>query len=1683
MASCSRLSVTKRYDVFISFRGEDTRREFTSHLHAALCRNSVDTYIDYRIQKGEEVWVELKKAIKESTLFLVIFSENYASSTWCLNELVELMECKKGGEDVEVIPVFYKIEPSQVRKQSGSYHKALAKHKKEGKEKMQKWKDALYEAANLSGFHSDVYRTESDLIEDIIKVVLQKLNHKYPNDYRGLFISDENYTNIESLLKIESDEVRVIGIWGMGGIGKTTLASAIFHKVSCQYKGTCFLENVEEESKRHGLNYVCNKLLSKLLRENLDIDTAKVIPSIVTRRLKHKKVFIVLDDVNTSQLLENLVGVSRDWLGVGSIVIVTTRDKHVLIPKVVDKIHEVKKMNFENSLKLFSLNAFGKTYPIKEYEELSERAMVYAKGIPLALKVLGSFLRSRSKTEWDSALRKLKKNPNAEIQAVLRLSYEGLDDEEKNIFLDIACFFKGQREDRVTKVLNDCDFSADIGISRLLDKALITITSYNDCIDMHNLIQEMGREIVREESIKNPGQRSRLWDPEEVYDVLTNNRGTDAVEGIWLDRTQITYINISSEAFRKMSNLRLLALQSLNEDSEIINSVYLPKGLDFLPKNLRHFAWNGYPLESLPSTFCPEKLVQLSLRYSNVEKLWDGVQNLPNLEKIDLFGSKHLMECPNLSHAPNLKALNISDCESLPFVDPSIFSLPKLESLDVSGCMSLESLSSNTWSQSLRGLYLDDSGLNEVPPSILLLRNLRTFSFSINYSLVNLPENFAKQIVLSESKKHECDILLSLDKVLPSSGFRSVTSLIFYNCESLCEIPDNISLLSSLQSLCLYFTGIISLPESVKCLPRLKLVEVGECKKLQRIPALPQSTHRFYVWNCHSLQTVLSSTVEPSKTPGCIFLLPNCISLDESSYDAILKDAIARIEFGAKPRLQVVFENEEDASTDIDYDNDNYHYYYYFGAVRNAKICYYLPARSGKVREWFHCHFTQALVTIEPPPNLLGFIFYLVVSQFELEYIGCCGSIGCECYLEISPDERINITSFFIDEYVLLNAEIPFELMEDHVFLWYDPQFCKQVMEAIEERKNDNSSTHDPKLIFKFFAQTEDKDQEVMIEECGFRWMYSLEEGGRKSNRSSDIHEVEANVVPDKVEDSESNEQEETLDPTKKLTSNLEAEETEELSTHSNSISMASSSSLSVTKKCDVFISFRGEDTRGEFTSHLHAALCRNSIDTYIDYRIQKGEEVWVELVKAIKESNLFLVIFSENYASSTWCLNELVELMECRKEGEDVDVIPVFYKIEPSHVRKQTGSCRTALAKHKKESKEKMQKTESDLVDDIIKTVLKKLNHNSTNDFRGLFISDENYTNIESLLKIDSKEVRVIGIWGMGGIGKTTLAAAIFQRVSSQYEGTCFLENVADESKRHGLNYICNKLLSKLLREDLHIDTAKVIPSIVTRRLRHKKVFIVLDDVNSPQLLENLVGVGRDWLGAGSRVIVTTRDKHVLISSDVNKIHEVKEMNFENSLKLFSLNAFGKKYPEEEYEELSKRAIGYAKGITLALNVLGSFLCSKSENEWDSALRKLKKIPNAEIQAVLRLSYDGLDDKEKNIFLDIACFLEGQERDHVTKILNACDFSADIGIRYARSIQEMGRKVVRDDIKNPGQRSRLWDPEEVYDVLANNRGTSAVEGIWLDISQITYINLSSKAFRKMPNLRLLAFQSLNGDF
>lgn len=157
-------------------------------------------------------------------------------------------------------------------------------------------------------------------------------------------------------------------------------------------------------------------------------------------RLKRKKVFIVLDDVTSFQELKALCG-SRAWFGTGSVIIVTTRDVHLINLLEVDHLCKTEEMNKDDSLELFSWHTFREACPTKDFSQLSKKVVAYCGGLPLALEVIGSYLYGRTKPEWESVLSKLKRIPNDQVHQKLSISYNGLEDDlNKDIFLDI-CFF------------------------------------------------------------------------------------------------------------------------------------------------------------------------------------------------------------------------------------------------------------------------------------------------------------------------------------------------------------------------------------------------------------------------------------------------------------------------------------------------------------------------------------------------------------------------------------------------------------------------------------------------------------------------------------------------------------------------------------------------------------------------------------------------------------------------------------------------------------------------------------------------------------------------------------------------------------------------------------------------------------------------------------------------------------------------------------------------------------------------------------------------------------------------------------------------------------------------------------------------------------------------------------------
>ncbi|KAK7381831.1 hypothetical protein VNO80_00379 [Phaseolus coccineus] len=599
-STCSNDTSQIKYDVFVSFRGVDVRRGFLSHLIEAFSQKQIAFFVDDNIQKGEELSEALLGAIEESLISLVIFSENYGSSRWCLLELEKILECRRKNGQI-VMPIFYEVDPSDVRHQRRTYGDAFVKHERNySSTTVQSWRSALSESANLSGFYSSIFQDDAELVKKTVKFVWRTLNHVHQVNSKGLVGIGKRIAHVESLLQLEATDVRMIGIWGMGGI--------------------------------------------------------------------------------------------------------------------------------------------------------------------------------------------------------------------------VAA-----------------------GLERLKDKALISISQENT-VSMHDIIQETARQIAGQESIEDPRSQRRLFDPDGVYEVLTYNKGNEAIRSIVINLLRMKQLHLKPQVFTKMRKLHFLNLYTAGTRDILLCEpwgLYLPQGLESLPNELRYLGWTNYPLESLPSKFSAENLVELHLPYSRVKKLWQEVPDLVNLKVLILHSSSNLKELLDFSKAPNLEVIDLRFCVGLTSVHPSVFSLKNLEKLDLDGCTSLTSLRSNIHLDSLRYLSL--------------------------YSCMELKD-------FSVTSKNM--IRLNLERT------------------SIRQIPSSIGSQSKLEKLNLASTYIESLPASIKNLKGLRHLDLRYCEKLRSLPKLPPSVETLDVRECVSLESVTFPPIsEQWKENKKKVVFWNCFKLDEHSLTAIETNA------------------------------------------------------------------------------------------------------------------------------------------------------------------------------------------------------------------------------------------------------------------------------------------------------------------------------------------------------------------------------------------------------------------------------------------------------------------------------------------------------------------------------------------------------------------------------------------------------------------------------------------------------------------------------------------------------------------------------------------------------------------------------------------------------------------------
>ena len=326
------------------------------------------------------------------------------------------------------------------------------------------------------------------------------------------------------------------------------------------------------------------------------------------------------------------------------------------------------------------------------------------------------------------------------------------------------------------------------------------------------------------------------------------------------------------------------------------------------------------------------------------------------------------------------------------------------------------------------------------------------------------------------------------------------------------------------------------------------------------------------------------------------------------------------------------------------------------------------------------------------------------------------------------------------------------------------------------------------------------------------------------------------------------------------------------------------------------------------------------------------------------------------------------------------------------------------------------MHRHESKLIQMIVEEVLSKLNPRYMKVATYPVGIDSQVKDIISMLRVGTNEVRIVGIYGMPGIGKTTIAKAVFNQICHKFEGSSCLLNIRERlHKKRGLLQLKQQLLRDASKGYIRLHDDDEGINRIKSQFRRKRVLVILDDVDQLNNLRDLTGK-RDWFGPGSRIVITTRDERLLARLEVEKKYHAKGLNNDESLQLFSWHAFKKPHPMKEYVELSKVVVDYVGGVPLALEVLGSNLFKRSITHWRSSIQKLQKRLPHEIQTQLITSLDDLDGEVKGMFLDIACFFNGMDKDYVGKILDGRGFYPEMGFDILRERSLLTVNMTRDN-------------------------------------------------------------------
>ncbi|CAL9241827.1 unnamed protein product [Arabidopsis halleri] len=954
-----------QHQVFINFRGTELRNNFISHLEKALLNKKVNVFIDIRERIGKDKDIFFQR-IRESRITIAVISSKYTESKWCLNELAEIQKCVL-AETMEVFPVFYKVDVGMVEKQTGEFGENFKKLLEQHHSESEKWERALKFVTTKLGVRVDEKSFECDIVDHVVKDVMKAIN-EIPTDQgtksprgdiivlpegkniRGEPESSSSWsskaspffgieTRLEQLkekLDFESNEVtRVVGVVGMPGIGKTTLAKKVLEDWGYEFSHTMFLDDVREKSKYPEIHNLQMELLCGLTNikyERKEQTETDLLLKFLKVEVSKNKVLFVLDDVSEKSQIENILG-EREWLKEGSKVLITTNSKSV-VKGMVNETYLVPGLSDNDALNYFERHAFSVSCE-PSFMKLAREFVEYSRGNPLALKVLGGELLGKQKSYWESKLGTLAKSPISNtIQDALRIPYDDLNLHHKNLFLDVACFFRFEDEYHVRSFLDSSVHENVSEIKDLADKFLINICG--DRLEINDLMYTFAMGLESQSSSEDSTSGRRLSNHGEIITVLRNKVEATKVRGIFLDMSEVPKeMKLGSDTFKEMNDLRYLKFfdSSCPKECEADCNLNFPNGLRFTLEKIRYLHWLKFPLKIFPRSFNPKNLIDLKLPYSQLEQVWKGEKDTSKLKWLDLNHSSKLRTLSGLSLARNLQSMNLEGCTKLETVHHELKNMESLLFLNLRGCTSLESLPKmklislktlilsgcsnldefNLISENLEELYLDGTAIKGLPSDIGNLQRLVLLKLKDCKKLLSLPDSIRNLKALEKLILSGCSSLVSFPEVkqslkhlktllLDGTAIKDIhdvvhrlsinqgqiSSLSHYD---LCEWRHGINGLSSVQRLCLSRNDFTSLPESIIYLYNLKWLDLKYCKQLTSLPMLPPNLHWLDADGCTSLRNIekpLSLLLAGTEQSHSTFIFSNCTKLDQVAKNGIV---------------------------------------------------------------------------------------------------------------------------------------------------------------------------------------------------------------------------------------------------------------------------------------------------------------------------------------------------------------------------------------------------------------------------------------------------------------------------------------------------------------------------------------------------------------------------------------------------------------------------------------------------------------------------------------------------------------------------------------------------------------------------------------------------------------------------